>query len=652
MFQILVWFCVFISTFASAQNPRQLLKQCPTRSAGSVQSYQRLVKDMRLHMLDRSFQLQTEMLTFYTGNELEYKKQSCDRFELSGKYKHLDKYKDILANRTEEEKRETIKLLVRAVYEIVFIEHVYIKHQITAPRRRNWMQYPFWAAQPMPFIDFPSDYPVDIFTQQIGRPQDRVLLLYEKYPILRYRFGLEGKTVATKLFEMVFGKDILKRLNEDAETDMNQIRNMYSYKETKVKLKNHRGKLIELNKNQSNGLLSLLYYSAITLPVNVKDYVDSIDNLVLKRLSTFINNAYIYWLDKQYYVRGVACNNMDFQIENYSYLLLSLLGKDVDYNIMDVVCSKRWGRSVPRMLEAGIQAAYGGVLVASIVVRRLRKRGVPLAAVMAAVSFAMRFGRVGDALVVERSLMLLDAHTEDHKKYNLLFNALAIPISFWGINSGMKVFSGNGWRALVPFSYGWKDSTWRERIIGLNFFLHLGTSRFTDVKAHIDLGINPLTSKNQWINTWYNIFGGILGNNALVKSGTFGGRVHSAMVMSIAYSIFNAYVQNWFFLLSNDIFSEKNLTYDIMSGALVSNPRNMVDWALFNYLASKATGPVSASIVGAATGVIRNLDNIQRKTQYSNSKLTFIKGERTFLESVFDVRLEDYKYWEFSKKND
>lgn len=275
-----------------------------------------------------------------------------------------------------------------------------------------------------------------------------------------------------------------------------------------------------------------------------------------------------------------------------------------------------------RRAESVLITGHGIVALASVLRKSLRRFGVPIAAVMGATAYFMRTMRL--------------AQTPDASNFEVAMNAAFIPLTVMSVMYGVPAFAG-GWRSLLPFAVK-GGGTWRDKLVSLNFLVAIGIYGVTDTAAHIRKGINPLTSKAWLINRLYTIFGAVLTANALHRSGTLIGRVQGTMAMSIAYSLFNSFVQEWYYVLKADKFEVEQIKFDQMWGGFHSAPRNLIDWTIWNFLAGKAANTQSAAVVGSLLSMLRVADALQRSHWYATSKLVYLHDDKSFFCAVFRFR--------------
>ena len=670
------------------------LAQHYASTTGGVQAIRsKLWREMRAHMLARSLALEKKMAYFYAHRTFPpvYFPDSCQRLspsdwdEITAQQQTMRDTETHLSNTVVLRWQSNIRVLLRASYELMLIKHIMRRGRWSRGRLRyrNWQYPPFWSRDVgrIKLRGFPPIYPLDLGKMQFGYPLQRLELLYEKFPLLRWRgmrqFDLRGMSLEHKIFELAFvnghHEGVLQRLEFDFARKLRPLMaqvDKLSNNISEIKIKTIKGKELVLNKGQITNLRALQFYFMFEFGNDVEKYIDDLSADTIYSIARLVDRTYINWAETQKEVRDNACHGRDFEIEEYRAVLWSLLNsytKEDSLDLLAAFCHSSWGRTPVRQTEAWSQAAYGALFAAGILIKKIRHQAVPLASVTAALSFFMRSVRGITSLQTERSLLLLNIGEENNRVYNNMFNIAAIPISFWGLNSAANAFTNSGWRFFIPFrdvrntksmKEVWKlllpfrnskninnSAGMKEIMLSLDFFTSFGVARYADAKSHLDRNINPLTSKNFMLNSLDNLLGGSVKARALDTSDTMLRRFKNTAVLSLTYALFNVYVQNMYFLFSRDDITIENHKFNNMWGLFHSGPRNVIDWTLWHHLYGKAkNSPVStATTIVWLMNAGRFIDSWQKKTWYANSKLSYLKEDKSFMEAFAELNLDEYR---------
>ena len=650
------------------QQPRlkEELAQHYASAVGGVQAIRsKLRREMRAHMLARSLALEKKMAYFYAHRTFPpvYFPDSCPRLstaawdEITAQQQTMRETEMHLHRTVDLRWQDNMRVLLRASYELMLIKYVLRRGNWNRGRlrSRNWQHPPFWSHDVgrIKQLNFPPIYPLDLSEMKFGYPRQRLNVLYEKFPLLRWRnmrrLDLRGKPLDHRIFELAFvnghHEGVLQRLEFDFARKLRPLMmrvNEFSNDIKEVKIKTIKGKELILNQGQVTNLRALQFYFMFELGNDIEKYIDDLSPDTLYKIARLVDRAYIDWVKTQQGVRDNACRGQDFEIEEYRAVLWSLLNNYTKKDSLDLLaafCHASWGRTPVRLTEAWSQATYGALFAAGILVKKVRPTAVPLAALTASFSFLMRSVRGIRSLQAERALLLLDMREENNRVYNNTFNLAAIPISFWGLNSAASAFNNKTWSFFIPF----KDKG--KTLLSLDFITSFSVARYTDAKSHLDRKINPLTSKNFMLNSFDNLLGGSVKARALDNSDTMLRRFKNTAILSLTYALFNIYVQNMYFLFSRDDITIENHKFNNMWGAFHSGPRNVMDWTLWHYLHGKAKGSKApaAVIIAGMMNIGRFTDSWQKKTWYANSKLAYLKEDKSFLEAFADLNFDEYR---------
>lgn len=645
---------------------REELAKCYTSSVDGVQKMQRKLRgELRAHMLSQSLALEKKMAFFYAHRTFPrvYFPDSCPKLSdaawttIHAQQQAMQQTEEHLRTTVALRWRENMRLLLRVSYELMFIKHILRGGHWTRPRSRNWQHPPFWSRDVgrIKLLGFPPIYPIDVGKMEFGYPHQRLSYLYEKFPLLRWRgmrhFDIHGKTLDHKIFDLAFVNghhdNVRQRLEFDFARKLRMLMasvDRFSNDVGEMKIKTIKNKEIVLNKGQIQNLRALQFYFMFEFHNDIDEYIDKLSENTLNAVARLVDRTYIDWTSTQQEVRDNACHGRDFEIEEYRSVLWSLLNTYTKQDSLDLLaafCHPSWARTEVRLTEAWLQATYGALFAAGILVEKIRPTAVPLAAMTAAASFLMRSVRGVKSLQLERALLMIDQREEDSRIYNNIFNILAIPVSFWGLTHSAYAIANNSWRFFVPF-YGVKDR--KSLMLSLDFISHIIVGRYADAKSHLDRNINPLTSKNFMLNSLDNMLGASVKARALDLSDTMASRFKNTGIMSATYALFNIYVQNMYFLFSRDDITIENHKFNNLWGMFHSGPRNVVDWTLWHYLYGKVKRrniPTAALVVGLMN-VGRFIDGWQKKTWYANSKLSYLKEDMSFREALIGISLDDY----------
>lgn len=668
------------------------LAQHYASAVGGVQEIRsKLRREMRAHMLAKSLALEKKMAYFYAHQTFPqvYFPDSCPRLsstawgEITTQQQAMRETEKHLSNTVDLRWQGNMRTLLRASYELMFIKHILRRGSWRRPRSRNWQHPPFWSRDVgrIKLLGFPPIYPLDMGEMRFGYPRQRLELLYDKFPLLRWRgmrnFDLRGQTLDHKIFALAFvnghHEGVQQRLEFDFARKLRPLMarvDEFSNSISEIKIKTIKNKELVLNKGQITNLRALQFYFMFEFGSDIERYIDDISAETIYKIARLVDRTYIDWVDTQQGVRDNACQGRDFEIEEYRAVLWSLLNsytKEDSLDLLAAFCHPSWGRTPVRLTEAWSQATYGALFAGGILIRKIRPTAVPIASITAAFSFLMRSVRGVRSLQTERSLLLLDIGKENNRVYNNTFNLAAMPLSFWGLNSAANAFTNNGWKFFIPFKdvRNIKDvkEVWRfllplrnnrnlknregmkEIMLSLDFFTSFGVARYADAKSHLDRNINPLTSKNFMLNSFDNLLGGSVKARALDTSDTMYRRFKNTAILSLTYALFNVYVQNMYFLFSRDDITIENHKFNNMWGVFHSAPRNVIDWTLWHHLYGKVQSsplPTAATIVWLMNAG-RLIDSWQKKTWYANSKLAYLKEDKNFFEAFAGLNLAEYR---------
>ena len=644
---------------------REDLAQRYSSVAGGMQAIRsKLRRELRAHMLAKSLALEKKMAYFYAHQTFPqvHFPPSCPRLsstawdEITAQQQTMRETEAHLSNTIALRWQGNMRTLLRAAYELMFIKHILRRGSWRRPRSRNWQHPPFWSRDVgrIKQLAFPPIYPIALEEMQFGYPRQRLELLYEKFPLLRWRgmrqLDLRGKTLDHKIFALAFVNGHHEGVQQRLEFDFaRKLRSLmvrveeFSNNISAIKIKTIKNKELILNKGQITNLRALQFYFMFEFGRDVEKYIDDLDADSVAKVARLVDRNYIDWVDTQQGVRDNACYGQDFEIEEYRAVLWSLLNSYTAKDSLDLLaafCHPSWGRTPVRLAESWSQAAYGALFAAGIMVKKLRPQAVPLAAATAAFSFLMRSVRGVKSLQTERSLLLLDIVEENNRIYNNAFNLAAMPLSFWGLNSAAAAFNNKSWSFFIPFSFRDKGKT----LLSLDFVTSFSVARFTDFKSHRDRNINPLTSKNYMLNSLDNLIGASVKARALDNSDTMQLRLKNTGILSLTYALFNIYVQNMYFLFARDDITIENHKFNNMWGVFHSGPRNVVDWTLWHFLHGKVknSNVPTAVAIGGLMSAARFIDGWQKKTWYANSKLSYLKEDKNFLEAFAELNLDEY----------
>ncbi len=649
------------------QGLKEDLAQRYAHAAGGVQAIRsKLRHEMRAHMLARSLALEKKMAYFYAHQTFPqvHFPSHCPRLnrtaweEIAAQQRTMRETETHLRRSVTLRRASNMRVLLRVSYELMFIKHILRRGNWHRLRSRNWQHPPFWSRDVgrIEQLAFPPIYPIALEKMQFGYPQQRLELLYEKFPLLRWRslrhFDVRGRTLAHELFVLAFvnghHEGVMQRLEFDFARKLRPLMakvDEFSNNIDAIKIKTIKNKEIVLNKGQITNLRALQFYFMFALDSDVEKYIDNLSDDTLYQVARLVDRTYIDWVATQQDVRDNACHGQDFEIEEYRLVLWSLLNsytKEDSLDLLAAFCHPSWGRTSVRMTEAWSQAAYGTMFAAGFLIKKIRPQVMPLASVTAAFSFLMRSVRGIKSLQAERSLLLLDEREENSRIYNNTFNIVAIPISFWGIGAAARAITSS-WNKFIPF-YNMKSRG--DLLLSLDLINHFSVARYTDIKSHLDRGINPITSKNFMLNSVDNLLGAYLRTMAIGSAdGGIQGRFKNTAALSLTYALLNIYVQNIYFLLWRDDITIENHKFNNMWGVFHSGPRNVVDWTLWHYLRGKvnhSTVPTAVAI-GSLMSVARVLDGWQKKVWYANSKLAYLKEDKSFFEAFAELNLDEYR---------
>ena len=637
----------------------------------------KLRREMRAHMLARSLALEKKMAYFYAHQTFPqvHFPNSCPQLsstawgEVTAQQQTMQETEAHLSNTVALRWQGNMRTLLRASYELMFIKHILRRGSWHRPRSRNWQHPPFWSRDVgrIKQLAFPPIYPIALEEMQFGYPRQRLELLYEKFPLLRWRsmrqFDLSGQTLDHKLFDLAFvnghHEGVQQRLEFDFARKLRVLMARvaeFSNSISEIKIKTIKNKEIILNKGQITNLRALQFYFMFEFGNDIEKYIDNIDADTVYKIARLVDRNYIDWSLTQQEVRDNACHGQDFEIEEYRSVLWSLLNSYTKKDSLDLLaafCHPSWGRTPVRLTEAWSQTAYGALFAAGILVKKIRPTTVPLASVTAAFSFLMRSVRGVKSLQTERSLLLLDIAEENNRIYNNTFNIAAIPVSFWGLNAASRAVNNSSWKKFIPF---YKMKSRKDLLLSFDFISHFSVARYTDIKSHLDRNINPLTSKNFMLNSFDNLLGAYLRAMAIGGSADgIQGRFKNTAALSLTYALFNIYVQNMYFLFLRDDITIENHKFNNMWGMFHSGPRNVLDWTLWHYLHGKVkNGNVPTAVaIGGLMNVARIIDGWQKKVWYANSKLSYLKEDKSFFEAFADLNIEEYREpWKISAVTD
>lgn len=613
--------------------------------------------EMRTHMLERSLKLEKNMAYFYSHRIMPASEfpQHCQRTrpedwqQALEQYQRLQELRGHLRATVHLRWKESMRTLLKATYETMFIKQILLSSRLRIPNRRNWQLAPFWAehTKKIKVLSFPPIYPVNLAEMQFGYPQQRLQLLYKQFPILRWRdmehLGTHGKMLDQRLFKAAFlgsyHSSVLQRLKYDFARKLPKLialadRMHNDVKAIKIDTVANNG--LVLNRKQITNLRALQIYFVAYLANDIENYVNAIDDETLEKVARITDQYYVDWSSYQRKVREGACEDEDFKIEEYRALLWSLLksyNKEDGMDLLAAFCHHSWTRSNVKMIESGSQVLYGAMFIAGILSRKIRPAARVIAPVTAALSFAMRSSRGINTLRTERALLLLDEKEENDRIYDNGLNLIAIPATAIGLHFGSKaIVNAGAWRFFIPFR-GWRKE------VSIHASTSFVVSRYTDFKSHIDHKLNPIKTKNFWLNSFDNVLGLLMSGHALIASGKGGlmSKLHATALFSVTYALFNVYVQNIAYLLFRDDITTANHKFNNLWGTFHSGPRNVIEWSLFWHIHKFVPHSTSASLFTSAYKVA---DSVQKKTWYAVAKLSYLKEDKDFVESL--LHLPDY----------
>ncbi|MDE3268771.1 MAG: hypothetical protein OYH77_00630 [Pseudomonadota bacterium] len=614
--------------------------------------------EMRSHMLDRSLELEKSMVYFYSHKVLPASEfpHHCSRARAADWSQALDKYQKLqalrehLRNTIHLRWRENMRTLLKASYETMFIKQILLGSLLRIPNRRNWQRPPFWEQQTdqIKVLSFPPIYPISLAKMQFGYPQERLQSLHAQFPILRWRdmehLGTHGEMLDQRLFKAAFvdvrhGGSILARLKDDFRHKLAPLIALADKAQNEVqaiKINTVANNGLVLDRKQIANLRALQLYFIAYFANDIESYVNALDDATLAKVARITDQFYVDWALTQAKVRTGACEDEDYKIEEYRALLWSLLksyDKEEGMDLLAAFCHHSWTRSKVKMLESGSQALYGALFVAGILSRKLRPAARVLAPATAAFSFVLRSAKGINTLRAERALMLLDKRQEDDRIYANGLNVIAIPATIVGLHFGSKaIVNAGAWRFFIPFR-GWSKE------VSVHASTSFVVSRYTDFRSHVDHKLNPIKTKNFWLNSADNVLGLLMGGHALIASGKGGlmSKLHATALFSLTYALFNVYVQNIAYLMFRDDTTPANHKFNNLWGTFHSGPRNVLEWSLFWQIHKFIPNNAAAS---AFTSAYKVVDSVQKKTWYAVAKLSYLKEDKNFSESL--LHLPDY----------
>ena len=494
-------------------------------------------------------------------------------------------------------------LRIAVSYQIGWLNHVFLKQNGWNPKHRRWQSQPFWDTSKLPLLNFPA-----------YDAQKRVEELYTAFPLLQWRRGAAPRLSHQILkqlrwgetdFEESFITHCPQRQKEQCAPSFRQLFQLDS-----INRRNSNQKL-HITTQQLRAIGKLKYFSLYKLPLEAKAKAEMVS----------ANDMRL--------VRAVIQRHED----NWSQAVIERQRRrSRGGNIPQELASQQRSKEITSKSikhETVLQLVHAPLMLTAFLKRAPML--APLAGVIAAAAYTMRTHRTWRELQDKRIDFQLPNEREEHTLiYNVLFNAVAVPVALWGGNAIGKLLGRAkraSWRA-------WRHLSWREKMANLDFVTSFSLSRLIDTKAHMQRKENPLKSKNFVINSGYNVLGAFLNRQALVTSGTWRGRLAAMFAISAAYSYGNIYVQEIQGLFG-DGFSGRQIQWDNQWGTFHSSPRNLMDSTLWNLL-------VKAKVHPAIVTTIKGADGIQRKIWYSNSKLSYLRDDYSYLEAMWDIQPGDY----------
>ena len=241
---------------------------------------------------------------------------------------------------------------------------------------------------------------------------------------------------------------------------------------------------------------------------------------------------------------------------------------------------------------------------------------------------ALMAGGVSAGAFILRSINGTD---EEDSKYMYWVNRIMIPTSLVGGWAASRMVLSSGAKRLIMRK--WSDKSWRQRFAELEVLTGFILSRGIDAHAHIRRGENPLTTKNYYIGTAYNVLGAFMGRYVLMQSDTLKHRIIGAAALSAAYTFTNIWTQDVQRLIWGSEFNPRNLKFDNAWGTFQSTPRNLIYWWGWNALVSSPA--LSAGQIATLTTTIKIVDGLHRKYWYANAKLKYLREDVPFWRALF-----------------
>ena len=607
---------------------------------GIEQVRAKLHLNLRRYMLERSLTLQKKMALYYSHRTFPqaYFPDSCSAIDqqfvtVRKQHDQLQETHGHLQNTVRLRWRDGIRTLLTASYELMFIKYVLLRGKWNSPRTRNWQKSPFWPddIKRIDLVSFPPLYPIDLVKMQFGYPQQRVEAIYRDHPLLRWRgmkrLSLYGQSLDHKIFELAFiepKSNVIDRLRNDFAGKLAQLLTRVDALSvpSEVIIKTAKQQELVLSPDQVRVLRALQLYLVGHFRNDIASYVAEVDEQKLQVIAREIDHNYVDWLREQEMVRESACHAPASDLEEYRSLLWSLLNnydEDDSLELLAAFCHQSWSRTGRRLVEANSHIVSGIAFVAGILSKRLRPVAIPLSSTLSAYHFLARGLQGIEHLHLERALLLVDMQEESNRIYNNYFNLLASPVSFisllWGAQAIVK--TGQGWRFFIPLNKPGKG-------VGPQVAIGFAVSRVADAKSHLDRQLNPLTTKNFWLNSFDAVLSAMILGHALGNTKTLGGRLRAAGLTSLTYALFNVYAQNFYYLAFRDEITPENHKFNNMWGLFHSSIRNVAEYSLFHWWNGHANW---------ALQLFKMVDSLQKKVWYADAKLAYLKEDKNFFEA-------------------
>lgn len=619
---------------------------------------EKLHRNLRRHMLERSLTLQKKMALFYSHRTFPraYFPDSCQAVgpefaAVKDQHQQLQKVNYHLQNTVRLRWRDGIRALLTASYELMFIRHILLRGKWNTPRTRNWQKPPFWPidVERIQLVSFPPLYPIDLAKMQFGYPQQRVKEIYRDHPLLRWRglkkLSIYGASLDHKIFELAFTdrtSGVVDRLQRDFEGKLAQLlaRNDLLPEPSEIIIKTTKQQELVLSPEQVKVLRALQLYFVGHFRNDIASYVAEVDEQRLLAVAREVDRNYVGWLREQEMVRETACHASASDLEEYRAVLWSLVNnydKADSMELLAAFCHPSWSRTSRRLIEANSHIVAGLAFVAGILSSKLRPVALPIASTLSAYHFLARGLQGLESLELERALLVIDMQEESNRIYNNYFNLIASPISFVSMMWGAQAIAntGLGWRFFMPLNKPGKG-------VGPQVVIGFAVSRIADAKSHLDRNLNPLTTKNFWLNSFDAVLSAMILKHALGKSETLGGRLRAAGLTSLTYALFNVYAQNFYYLVFRDEITPENHKFNNMWGLFHSSVRNVAEYTLFHYINGHANWLLK---------LFKTVDSLQKKVWYASAKLAYLKEDKNFFEAFLGSldNWEEYNLWQIKQ---